>query len=67
MKIKIDDPLKILPPQGSYAASFRQGNRQDKAIIEIGEKGLRFYPLKPEAAPVATAQRATSMRSIPFV
>lgn len=52
-QIALSDPLKLLPPGGTYAASFRHFHRQEKALIRLGEGGPEFVPLESEADPGA--------------
>jgi riboflavin kinase/FMN adenylyltransferase len=51
LQTRVNDPLKLLPPAGIYAASFRHRNRQEKALVDLEEDGLRVYPLDTEDVP----------------
>ena len=50
-RIPVNDPFKLLPPAGNYAASFYLRDQKKKALVHRGEKGLLLYPLDPEAVP----------------
>jgi riboflavin kinase/FMN adenylyltransferase len=52
-RIHLTDPLKLLPPCGSYAASFEKNGLQEKALVQIGESHLKLYPLEPHSLPAA--------------
>lgn len=50
-RIPVNDPMKLLPPAGNYAASFSLRDQKKKALVHRGEKDLLLYPLDPEAVP----------------
>ncbi len=52
-KISVNDPLKLLPPLGGYAASFIYKDRYEKALVQIEEEKLLLYSLDPTASTVA--------------
>jgi riboflavin kinase/FMN adenylyltransferase len=56
VNILVNDPLKLLPPEGSYAASFSSGSGNEKALVHIGAEGLRLYPLEHDKATLAGTQ-----------
>jgi FAD synthase len=51
LRIRMNDPQKLLPPKGSYAASIRQRGLQRKALVQLEGKERRLYPLEPDAEP----------------
>jgi riboflavin kinase/FMN adenylyltransferase len=51
IQIPVDDPLKLLPPGGIYAASFYFRDRQEKALVHLKEDRLLLFPLEKEAVP----------------
>lgn len=53
MQIQVQDPLKLLPPPGCYAASFYHKSRFEKAYVHLGEKGIYLYPLHADTVPGA--------------
>ena len=54
--IPVNDPLKLLPPEGSYAASFSSGAYNEKALVHIGADGLRLFPLDPDKSALPGTQ-----------
>lgn len=51
LRMHLNDSLKLLPPRGSYAASFHINGLREKALVQIGEDGLKFFALEPGAHP----------------
>jgi riboflavin kinase/FMN adenylyltransferase len=50
VRIPVNDPQKLLPPEGSYAASFSSGTYNEKALVHIGAEGLSLFPLEHDKA-----------------
>ena len=50
IRLPVKDPLKLLPPDGSYAASYFSGIQNKKALVHIGAGVLRIFPLKPDSS-----------------
>lgn len=50
-QIRVNDPLKLLPPTGGYAASYLCDDGYEKAFLQVGEEKLVFFPLDPEKSP----------------
>lgn len=50
-QISVSDPLKLLPPQGGYAASFFWKDRYVRALVHVEEERLRLFPLEEHACP----------------
>lgn len=48
-RIPVEDPLKLLPPGGSYAASFPCRDGYEKALVHVGEQKILLFPFSPEA------------------
>ena len=44
-RIQINDPNKLLPPEGSYAVSFHSGKGPVKALVRISSAGRFLFPL----------------------
>lgn len=42
------DALKLLPPTGSYAVSFRTGQDPEKGLLHIGTEDILLLPLDPQ-------------------
>jgi len=51
IQIRVNDPLKLLPPTGGYAASYIIEDRYEKAFFQVGEEKLVLFPLDPEKSP----------------
>lgn len=45
-EILIPDLLKLLPPEGGYAASFLSAGRYIKALVQMGEKDTLLFPVE---------------------
>ena len=48
--LRVDDPDKLLPPEGAYAVSLQQGSRQIKGAVLIHKENV-FLPLEPDFQP----------------
>jgi len=46
MLIPVSDPLKLIPPEGAYAASFLNNGAYSKGLIHIGEGIILLFPLE---------------------
>lgn len=53
IQVPVADPLKLLPPAGSYAASFGLRDRQEKALVHLEEDRFLLFPLERDALPGA--------------
>lgn len=42
------DPLKLLPPEGGYAASFLSDGRYIKALVQIGNRDILLFPVESD-------------------
>ena len=51
--IPVSNPLKMVPPEGRYAASFLCNGHYRKALVHIGEENLLLFPLETTASSVA--------------
>jgi len=47
----VEDPGKLLPPEGAYAVSFQKGNRQFKGAVLINPSKNLLLPLEPLTHP----------------
>lgn len=45
-KVPVSDNLKLVPPGGWYAASFRSNGQQKKALVRTSDKELSLFPLE---------------------
>ncbi len=50
-KIPVNDPLKLLPPVGGYAASFFCNGQYEKALVIIEEDTALLFPLEAGTSP----------------
>lgn len=50
-QIPVGDPLKLLPPEGGYAASFYCNGRYEKALVYVKEDSVLLFPLDEGAVP----------------
>jgi len=53
IQIRVEDPLKLLPPTGGYAASYLSEDGYEKAFFQVGEERLLLFPLDPEKSTVS--------------
>jgi len=52
LRIPVDDPLKLIPPEGAYAASSLCQGQFNKALVYIGEESTLLFPLEQDFPPV---------------
>jgi riboflavin kinase/FMN adenylyltransferase len=50
-RMLVNDPLKLLPPTGAYAASFQCEGQYEKAMVYLGEESALLFPLEKGASP----------------
>lgn len=50
-KIPVNDPLKLLPPVGGYAASFFNNGQYEKALVILEEDTALLFPLEAGTSP----------------
>ncbi|MCK4879145.1 MAG: FAD synthetase [Bacteroidales bacterium] len=50
LHIPVSNPLKLVPPEGGYAASFFCRGHYLKALVHIGEEKLLLFPLETAAS-----------------
>ena len=50
-RIPVNDPLKLLPPVGGYAASFFCNGQHEKALVLVEEESVLLFPLEAGSSP----------------
>jgi len=48
--IPVTDPLKLVPPEGGYAASYLRNGQYIKALVYIVEENILLFPLETGAS-----------------
>jgi len=50
-RMLVNDPLKLLPPPGAYAASFLCSGQYEKALVYLEEESALLFPLENGVSP----------------
>lgn len=48
LMVQVGDPLKLIPPEGAYAASFLCNGQYNKALVYAGEESILLFPLEQD-------------------
>ncbi|MDF1575172.1 MAG: FAD synthetase [Bacteroidales bacterium] len=56
-RIPVSDPVKLIPPEGAYAASYLCKGQYKKALVYIGNRSILLFPLEADHDPLRAEGR----------